>query len=108
MDTDSFDIKAGMDVYGTDGQKIGEVTEVAGFGRPQAGDPADGTGNGRPSGAGSGTGYLRVKRTAAEGAVPPADLYIRFRDVQEVTPERGVVVLEPSKPQPTAESVTDS
>lgn len=86
-----FDVEVGMPVSTSAGSKLGIVTEVAGFGSTQLGPvPSDGS-DSRVTQAQTGTGFLKVKRDAAEGSGTP-DLYIPFRVIQEVTGEHGVIL----------------
>lgn len=86
-----FDLEAGMPVYGPTGEKIGIVTEVAGFGSTQLG-PVPVTGaDDRVTEAQSSTGFFKVKRDTAEGSGMP-DLCIPFHAIHEVTSGHGVIL----------------
>lgn len=88
---DAFDLEAGMAVYGPDGQKIGRVTEVAGFGATRLGTaPSQGT-DARVTQAQSGTGYLKVNREEVSGPAA-SDLCVPFHGIQDVTAEHGVIL----------------
>lgn len=89
--TDAFDLETGMAVYGLNGQKIGRVAEVAGFGATHLGTaPLEGT-DVRVTQAQSGTGYFKVNREDVLGA-DASDLCVPFHGIQEVTAEHGVVL----------------
>jgi hypothetical protein len=88
-----FDLEIGMAVVGPDGQQIGRVTEVAGFGSTQLGTVELHQSDERVTQAQTGTGYFKVKRddTSDRSA---RDLCIPFHGIKEVTSEHGVVVNE--------------
>ena len=86
MEQQAFDIETGMAVYGGNGQIIGTVTEIAGFGSTRIA-PATGSADARVTQAQSGTGYLKVERPDRE------NLYVPFHGIDEVIPGRGVTLL---------------
>ena len=89
---ESFDIEVGMAVIGLEGQPIGTVIEVAGFGSTQLHDRAH---RGAPKGvtqAQSGTGYLKVDRTDVVGRRDAPALCVPFHGIEGVTAERTVVL----------------
>lgn len=72
-----------MAVYGANGQIIGTVIEVAGFGSTCIGSASGSTGA-QVTQARSGTGYLKVERPGKD------DLYVPFHGIEAVIPGRGV------------------
>ena len=85
MEQQSFDIETGMPVYGGNGEIIGTVTEIAGFGSTRI-DSALGSTGAPVTQAQSGTGYLKMERPGRD------DLYVPFHDIEEVIPGRGVTL----------------
>lgn len=88
----NFDIGVGMAVSSGDGQRIGKVMEIAGFGSTQMYDSAL---RGTPGGvtqAQSGTGYIKVDRTDVPGNQDESPLFVPFHGIEQVTPEQGVVL----------------
>jgi hypothetical protein len=86
--TDTFDIETGMAVYGANGEKIGSVTEIGGFGSTRVGLTSMEEGGERITEARTGTGYFKVAldREGAKGLVVP------FHGIQHVTPGHGVTL----------------
>lgn len=83
MEQQRFDIETGMAVFGANGQIIGAVTEIAGFGSTRISPPAGST-VAQVTQAQSGTGYLKVERPGRK------DVYVPFHGIDEVIPGRGV------------------
>src|SRR5947209_20496438 len=92
QNTDTFDIQSGMDVYTTNGEKVGSVMDIAGFGTTmirRAGAPETAE---LVIEAKSGGGYFNVDRRAVQGVRDVAPLCVPFRGVQEVVAGRGVIL----------------
>src|SRR5947209_8578946 len=87
----AFDLEIGMAVYDPNGQKLGTVTAVEGFGANLQGVAPSQGADDRVTQAQSGTGYFKVNREAVLGG-GVSDLTIPFRGIQGVTPEHGVTV----------------
>src|SRR5947209_9998830 len=85
MELQAFDIETGMTVYGGNGQVIGIVTEIAGFGSTRI-DHATNSEAPQVTEAQSGTGYLRVK--GAGGTT----LHLPFHGIESVIPGHGVTL----------------
>ena len=83
VEQQTFDIETGMAVYGANGQIIGTVAEIAGFGSTRI-DPAPGSVGAQVTQAQSGTGYLKIERPGRE------DIYVPFHGIDEVIPGHGV------------------
>jgi hypothetical protein len=88
---ETFDIETGMAVYGANGEKIGRVAEIAGFGSTRiAGRPDDGATE-LVIQAKTGSGYFNVDRREVSGA-DVGSLCVPFRGIAEVVPDHGVTL----------------
>jgi hypothetical protein len=91
MTEDTFDIRTGMAVYGSDGQKIGSVADIAGFGAARIpGVSALGVAE-LVIQAKTGSGYFNVDRKDAPSAAT-GPLCIPFHGIKDVVPDHGVVL----------------
>src|SRR5947209_3936251 len=86
---ETFDIEIGMDVYGADGQKIGTVTEVAGFGSTQVQETSHPEAAESVTQARSATGYIIVDGVLGTNG---NRLTVPFHGIATVTAEQGVVL----------------
>ncbi len=84
---DRFDIEVGMPVFEAGGQEIGLVTDIAGFGSTCVG----GTESTDVIRASASTGHFGVAELLGSG---PRHLRLRFADIHEVIPGRGVTLTE--------------
>ena len=88
MEIKTTDIQRGMDVYGSDGEKVGSVTEVYGseFGSDQPGEapPTGVTPEGSP------LPFLAVRREGTLLGIGSAELRIPAEAVQNVVPGERV------------------
>jgi hypothetical protein len=92
QDTDVFDIESGMVVFASDGEKIGTVMNIAGFGstkirRAGAAETVE-----LVTEAKSGGGYFNVDRRGVQGVPDVAPLCVPFHGIQEVVAGRGVIL----------------
>ena len=81
----TFDLEVGMAVYGEDGQAIGNVTEVAGFGSTRL-DPASDANAARVTQAQTGTGFFKV------GRADMGDLCVPFNGIKEIVQGQSVTL----------------
>jgi hypothetical protein len=86
-----FDLQTGMVAYGADGEKIGRVTEVEGFGSTQVVRASPEGIDESVTQAHSGTGYFKVNRQEVLGS-GATDLCVPFRGIQDVTAGHGVTL----------------
>ncbi len=91
---DSLDIRVGMTVRASDGQVLGTVTEVAGFGGTHFQDESRAAGEQSVTQALSGTGFFKIDRMAFDGRRDAPAPTVPFHSVQRVTAEDGVVLNE--------------
>jgi hypothetical protein len=82
---DTFDLEVGMTVYGENGEVIGSVTEVSGFGSTHIDDASDANAA-QVTQAQTGTGFFKVRRAGKE------DLCVPFHSIKEVVPGHGVTL----------------
>jgi hypothetical protein len=91
MTPEIFDIETGMDVHAADGQKIGRVAEIAGFGATRIPRiPDQGTGE-LVIQAKTGSGYFNVDGWNVQGR-EAARLVVPFRGIHDIAPGRGVTL----------------
>lgn len=91
METDTFDVKVGMDVYGVSGQMIGRVREVSGFGSTHVDGLSEGGHAELVTEARTSTGYLSIDRTGVLGS-DAKDSYVPFHAIAGIDPARGVIL----------------
>jgi hypothetical protein len=93
MTKDDFDIQVGMAVYSAAGEKIGTVSQIAGFGSTRIHEVSAHQADGLATEAGSGTGYLKVDRTEVSG--PGAEeVVVPFPRIREVKAGYGVTLID--------------
>jgi sporulation protein YlmC with PRC-barrel domain len=92
----AFDVEPGMQVEDRDGQHLGTVEQVSGFGASRIGVAPSGF-DGRISQAKSGTGYLTVTPGAGEPLIVP------FGNILSVQDQRVIVQVQQraAAPRPT-------
>src|SRR5579864_2739629 len=90
--TDAFDIQSGMAVYTVDGEKIGTVTEIAGFGSTKIREDGERGTAGLVTQAKTGSGYFKVDRTEVQGLRAVAPLCVPFHGIRDVVPDHGVML----------------
>src|SRR5579884_3576816 len=87
-----------MAVYTAAGEKIGTVSQVAGFGSTRIHEVSAHQADGLATEAGSGTGYLKVDRTEVLG--PGAEeLIVPFPRIRELKAGYGVTLIDAAIPQ---------
>jgi hypothetical protein len=105
-----FDLQTGMVAYGVDGEKIGRVTEVEGFGSVQVVRASSEGIDESVTQAHSGTGYFKVNRQEVLGS-GASDLCVPFRGIQAVTAGHGVTlngtIISEAAPNGHASAATD-
>ena len=92
MEQDIFDIRSGMDVHGADGQKIGTVAEVAGFGSSEVADPSEAGSADLVTQAQTGTGYFKMDPIGDVGRREDGAVVVPFNGIANVSLERGVTL----------------
>lgn len=90
--TECFDIESDMAVYTADGEKIGTVMQIAGFGSTKIRRAGDHGTAELVIQAKTGSGYFNIDRTEVQGIRAAAPLCVPFRGIQDVVPERGVIL----------------
>jgi hypothetical protein len=95
---EDFDIHVGMTVYSAAGEKIGTVSQIAGFGSTRIHEVSAHQADGLATEAGSGTGYLKVDRTEVLGP-GTEELVVPFPRIREATPGHGVTLIDAAIPQ---------
>jgi sporulation protein YlmC with PRC-barrel domain len=91
MTKDDFDIQTGMSVYGPNGEKIGTIASIAGFGSTRIHEVSEQQADGLATQASSGTGYVRVDQKEILGS-QAEDLVVPFNRITEVKPGHGVIL----------------
>lgn len=91
MEMGTFDVEAGMTVFAVDGEKIGAVREVAGFGSDRVSEVSKQTNSEPVTQARTGTGYFKVDRTGVLGT-GAGDLVVPFHGIKEVTSTHDVIL----------------
>lgn len=91
MTKDDFDIQTGMSVYGPNGEKIGTIASIAGFGSTRIHGVSEQQADGLATQASSGTGYVCVDQKDILGS-EAKDLVIPFNRITEVKPGHGVIL----------------
>src|SRR5579859_3140598 len=88
----AFDIRTGMAVFGADGQKLGTVMDIAGFGSTKIQSVDEHGTSELVTQAKTVGGYFNLDRREVEGirAAPP--LCVPFHGIQDVVPGRGVLL----------------
>ena len=86
---DRFDLQTGMTVFDADGQDIGIVTDITGFGSTCVPPVGSSTESEPVIQARTGTGHFGVVRRLAS---VPDHLTVRFADIDRVTPGHGVTI----------------
>jgi hypothetical protein len=85
MEQQTFNIETGMAVYDGNGQLIGNVTKIAGFGSTRV-DHATDAGAPQVTEAQSGTGYIRVEQAGGKM------VFVPFHGIKAVIPGHGVTL----------------
>ena len=98
MTKDDFDIQVGMAVYSAAGEKIGTVSQVAGFGSTRIHEVSAHQADGLATEAASGTGYLKVDRTEVLGP-GTEELIVPFPRIRELKAGYGVTLIDAAIPQ---------
>src|SRR5947209_11424005 len=87
-----------MAVYSAAGEKIGTVSQVAGFGSTRIQEVSAHQTDGLATEAGSGTGYLKVDRTEVLGP-GTEELIVPFSRIRELKADYGVTLIDAAIPQ---------
>jgi hypothetical protein len=95
---EDFDIQVGMTVYTAAGEKIGTVSQIAGFGSTRIHEVSAHQADGLATEAGSSTGYLKVDRTEVLGP-GTEELVVPFPRIRESKPGYGVTLIDAAIPQ---------
>ncbi len=93
MTKEDFDIQVGMDVYNSDGEKIGTISQVAGFGATRIHEVSAHQADGLATEAGSGTGFLKVDRTSVAGP-GSGELVVPFSRIRDLKAGYGVTLID--------------
>jgi hypothetical protein len=89
---ETFNIQVGMAVHNSDGQLLGTIAEVAGFGATHIHDASRKEGAQEVTQTQSATGFIKIDRRAVVGERDVPSLTVPFHGVQTITPEHGVVL----------------
>lgn len=85
MQQQTFDIQTGMPVFGANGESIGTVTAIVGFGSTRIDDATDATAK-QVTEAQTGTGHFTVEGAGNE------TLYVPFHGIKNVVHGHGVTL----------------
>lgn len=89
---ESFDIQTGMAVYAADGQKIGSVMDIVGFGTTKISRAGEHGSGESVIQAKTGSGYFNVDRTEIHSTRSSIPLCVPFRGIQDVVAGHGVTL----------------
>jgi len=90
--TDTFDLQTGMDVYTADGQKMGSVMDIAGFGSTTVRKSDKHDAGELVIQAKTGTGYFNVGPGDGQGLQAAAPLRVPFYGIEDVVLGHGVTL----------------